>query len=68
MSHSNNHHHHYHRLYHDYSDVPKLVLADMRGGSMKRYIYEGDIKNSGKIGKFMGEFFDGKLKVNLSNR
>lgn len=44
-------------------DVPKLVLADMRGGAMKRFLYEGDVKNSGKMGKFIGEFFDGKLKV-----
>lgn len=46
-----------------YRDVPKLVIADMRAGSMKRYIYEGDVKNSGKIEKFLGEFFAGKLKV-----
>lgn len=39
------------------------MLADMRGGAMKRFLYEGDVKNSGKMGKFIGEFFDGKLKV-----
>jgi hypothetical protein len=44
-------------------DVPKLVLADMRGGSMKRYLFEGDVKNSGKIERFLGDFFAGKLKV-----
>lgn len=30
---------------------------------MKRFLYEGDVKNAGKIGKFLGEFFEGKLKV-----
>lgn len=43
--------------------MPKLVIADMRGGSMKRFLFEGDLKNAGKIGKFLGEFFEGKLKV-----
>lgn len=51
---------------HNHSEVPKLVIADMRAGSMKRYMYEQDVKNSGKVEKFMKEFFDGKLKVPCS--
>lgn len=47
----------------NHRDCPKLVIADMRHGAMKRYIYEGDMKNSGKMGNFLGDFFNGKLKV-----
>ena len=48
-------------------DVPKIVIADMRGGSMKRFMYEGDVKKSGAIDKFLNDFFKGNLKAKLKS-
>jgi len=47
-------------------DVPALCIADMRGGSMKKFIYEGEL-NAKDISAWEKSFFDGELKPKLKS-
>jgi len=47
-------------------DIPAIVIADMRAGSMKKFIYDGELTAEG-IGAFEKSFFDGDLKPKLKS-
>merc|ERR1711966_135023 len=48
------------------SDMPAVVIADMRGGSMKKYIFEGKV-NTAEVKTWMQSFFDGKISPKLKS-
>jgi len=48
------------------SDLPKSVLADMRGEGMKKFNLAGDI-SADNIKTFIDEFFAGKVKPSLKS-
>ena len=45
------------------NDEPMLLIADMRSDTMRKYIFEGSLKDSGTIAGFINDFFAGKVKV-----
>lgn len=44
-------------------DEPRLVIADMRGDTMRKYILDGILGDARTITGFINDFFAGKLKV-----
>ena len=49
------------------ADVPKVVIADMRAGSMKRFFFEGDLTKAGEVEAFLADFLAGNLKAKLKS-
>lgn len=48
-------------------DVPKVVIADMRAGSLKRFFFEGDLTKAAEVEAFLTDFLAGHLKAKLKS-